>query len=367
MERTTGNAMKEIPGNSVFQPRGFNPHNRVKILYVSYVVATLDITWMFVLMSISPYLANKLDFDTLWFGYLQTTVAVLQLLGGPIFGRVADIFGAQAALSLSCVASIVSFLLLANADTPAMLFMQKLPSFFMHGLPGSQMVVADLTEPEHRANALSKIGVCFSVGMIAGSTLGGHLIAQYGVTITSYVAAVGSTISLLLVILFIPKNTKVQAPSTSINREDSHRKKSIFSLTEITRLLKFPGVPGIFLIKIISGFPSVLFQVMFQIIAVKFFKLEPTQTGYLLAYFGIVQMVVQGFVIGRVTARYSDHSLVLLSTGVAALVGLAQAFMQNIFHFCLIVFPMIFSLGLFNTTMDSMLTNTVPSSDTGKT
>lgn len=50
--------------------------------------------------------------------------------------RVADIFGAQAALSLSCVASIVSFLLLAIADTPAMLFMQKLPSFFMHGLPG---------------------------------------------------------------------------------------------------------------------------------------------------------------------------------------------------------------------------------------
>lgn len=110
---------------------------------------------------------------------------------------------------------------------------------------------------------------------------------------------------------------------------------------------------------------SVLFQVMFQIIAMKFFKLEPAQTGYLLAYFGIVQMVVQGFVIGRVTARYSDHSLVLLATGVSALVGLAQAFMQNIFHFCLIIFPMVFSLGLFNTTMDSMLTNTVPSSDTG--
>lgn len=43
-----------------------------------------------------------------------------------------------------------------------------------------QMVVADLSEPEKRADALSKIGLCFGVGMIAGSTLGGHLNTQYG-------------------------------------------------------------------------------------------------------------------------------------------------------------------------------------------
>lgn len=44
----------------------------------------------------------------------------------------------------------------------------------------SQMVVADLSEPEKRADALSKLGLCFGVGMIAGSTLGGHLNTRYG-------------------------------------------------------------------------------------------------------------------------------------------------------------------------------------------
>lgn len=44
----------------------------------------------------------------------------------------------------------------------------------------SQMVVADLSEPENRAGALSKLGLCFGVGMIAGSTLGGHLNTRYG-------------------------------------------------------------------------------------------------------------------------------------------------------------------------------------------
>lgn len=51
---------------------------------------------------------------------------------------------------------------------------------FNSSLVASQMVVTDLSEPEKRADALSKMGLCFGVGMIAGSTLGGHLNTRYG-------------------------------------------------------------------------------------------------------------------------------------------------------------------------------------------
>ncbi|KAG7242682.1 hypothetical protein INR49_020055, partial [Caranx melampygus] len=129
-----------------------------------------------------PYLAKKLGFDTLWFGYLQTTVGIIQLLGGPMFGRFADLFGARLALSLACSSTVVFFLLLAIADHPAMLFIHKIPTIFMHVLPASQMVVTDLSEPDKRADALSKLGLCFGVGMIAGSTLGGHLNTRFGLS-----------------------------------------------------------------------------------------------------------------------------------------------------------------------------------------
>jgi len=36
---------------------------------------------------------------------------------------------------------------------------------------------------------------------------------------------------------------------------------------------------------------SGIFQVMFSIIAINFFELKAEQNGYLMAYFGIVQMV----------------------------------------------------------------------------
>ncbi len=51
--------------------------------------------------------------------------------------RFADVFGARAALSVSCLASVVYFLLLVVADNTFMLFVHKLPAVFMHALPGN--------------------------------------------------------------------------------------------------------------------------------------------------------------------------------------------------------------------------------------
>ncbi|XP_072320874.1 solute carrier family 22 member 18 [Eucyclogobius newberryi] len=342
------------------EPEPSRAHRR-KVIRVTYVIAALDITWMFLQFSVTPYLAKKLGFDTLWFGYLQTLVGVLQLIGNPLFGRFGDLFGARAALSLACGATVVFFLLLASAEHPAMLFIHKLPTIFMHVLPASQMVVTDLTDPDRRADALSKLGLCFGIGMITGSTLGGHLNTRYGEKWTACVGAAGSLFSLLLVLKFIPKTTKTSTSETNSEAQ----KKSLFSLGEITRLLKYPGVAPTFIVKIVAGLPSGIFQVMFSIIALDVFKLDPQQNGYLMAFFGISQMFIQGAVIGPLTARFEESSLLLLSVCISAAVGLGQAYMQTVVQFCFTVVPMMFSLSVFNVITDSILTKSVPSSDTG--
>ncbi|KAF0042777.1 hypothetical protein F2P81_004114 [Scophthalmus maximus] len=203
---------------------------------------------------------------------------MMERTSGP---RFADLFGARTALSLACSSTVVFFLLLAVANHPAMLFIHKIPTVFMHVLPGE------------------------------------------------------------------------------------NKSKSIFNLREITRLMKFPGVTPTFLVKIVAGLPSGIFQVMFSVIAMEFFKLQPEQNGYMMAYLGIVQMVIQGGVLGPLTVRYSESSLLIMSIGLTSLVGLAQAYTQSVFWFCVIVIPMMFSLSVFNVITDSMLTKSIPSSDTG--
>ncbi|XP_015719406.1 solute carrier family 22 member 18-like isoform X1 [Coturnix japonica] len=153
---------------------------RGRVILAAYLIVTLELTLLFMQFGVVPYLAKNLGLDSVGFGYLQTTFGVLQLVGGPIFGRFADQFGSRAALTLSCASASAFFLLLSISTSIPILFLSRLPTVFMHGLPGAQKVITDLTAPSERAAALGKLGLCFGVGIIIGSALGGVLSTKFG-------------------------------------------------------------------------------------------------------------------------------------------------------------------------------------------
>uniref|UniRef100_K7DZP2 Solute carrier family 22 member 18 n=1 Tax=Monodelphis domestica TaxID=13616 RepID=K7DZP2_MONDO len=65
-------------------------------------------------------------------------------------------------------------------------------------------------------------------------------------------------------------------------------------------------------------------MIMFSIISMNFFELGAAQAGYLMSYFGVLQMVVQGLLIGRLSERYSEGSLLRASILVFSSVGLGM-------------------------------------------
>ncbi|XP_021258457.1 solute carrier family 22 member 18 isoform X2 [Numida meleagris] len=332
---------------------------RGQVIFAAYLIVTVELTLLFMQFGVVPYLAKSLGLDSVWFGYLQTTFGVLQLVGSPIFGRLADQFGSRAALTLSCASASAFFLLLSISTSVPILFLSRLPSVFMHGLPGAQKVITDLTAPSERAAALGKLGLCFGIGIISGSTLGGILSTKFGLFAPMYLGLVGSLINTMISIVWIPSTTKTKSEHRKTERS------SVFNIREILRVMKFPGVMEIFLVKVISGFPIGLFLIMFSIISIEFFGLEAVESGYLMAYFGVLQMVVQGLVVGKLTSHYTEQTLLRFSILVFAGVGLGMALMRTVWHYCIIVVPLVFSFNMLGTITDSMLTKAVPSSDTG--
>ncbi|XP_006271257.1 solute carrier family 22 member 18 isoform X3 [Alligator mississippiensis] len=341
-----------------------NMIQRQQVIRITYLITALDLTFLFMQTGIIPYLAKSLGLDSVDFGYLQTIFGVLQLLGGPVFGRFADQFGARAALTLSSFAGFILFLLLSVSTSTPLLFLSRIPAIFMHGLPGAQMVVTDLTPPPQRAEALGKLGLCFGVGMIIGSSLGGTLATKFGIYFPSYIALVGSLINTVIVMTCIPAHTKPKSEGRAM-QPNASQSGSVFSFREILRLLKLPGVMEVFIIKVLSGLPTGLFLIMFSIISMDFFGLEAAESGYLLAYFGVLQMVIQGLVIGRLTSYYTERTLLMLGVVVFGGVGLALALMTNVFHYCIISLPMVFAFCTVGIITDSILTKAVPTSDTG--
>ncbi|XP_015744532.1 solute carrier family 22 member 18 [Python bivittatus] len=333
------------------------------VIKVTYLLTAVDQTCMLVQFGIVPYLATNLGLDAIGFGYLQSFFGILQLLGGPIFGRFADQFGTRTALTLSYLAGSLCFLLLSMSISVPLLFLSRVPAIFIHGLPGAQMVITDLTTLAKRPDALGKLGLCFGIGVILGSSLGGILTTNFGVGVSCYVAVVGYLTCALMALLCIPAQTKPQSKGNEAHQGTS-QSSSVFSLHEIIHLLTLPGVMDVFLIKVLSVFPTGVFLIMLSIISIDFFGLEVAHAGYLMSYSGILQMVVQGVVIGRLTNRYSDRTLLMLSVIVLCGVGTAMVLMTSVFHYCLIVPPMVFSFSIVSVITDIILTKSVPASDT---
>ncbi|EHH55986.1 Organic cation transporter-like protein 2 [Macaca fascicularis] len=292
---------------------------RSSVILLTYVLAAIELTCLFMQFSVVPYLSRKLGLDSIAFGYLQTTFGVLQLLGGPVFGRFADQRGARAALTLSFLAALALYLLLAAASSPALpgvylLFASRLPGALMHTLP---------------------------------------------IQCPAILAALATLLGAILSFTCIPASTK------GTKTDPGGPRASVFDLKAIASLLRLPDVPRIFLVKVASNFPTGLFMVMFSIISMDFFQLEAAQAGYLMSFFGLLQMVTQGLVIGQLSSHFSEEALLRASVLAFIAVGLAMAWMSSVFHFCLLVPGLVFSLCTLNVVTDSMLTKAVSASDTG--
>ncbi|XP_065492659.1 solute carrier family 22 member 18 [Caloenas nicobarica] len=338
--------------------------NRRQAIRIAYLIATLELTFLFMQFGVMPYLAKSLGLDSVGFGYLQTTFGVLQLVGGPIFGRFADQFGTRAALILSCASGSAFFLLMSISTSIPLLFLSRLPAVFMHGLPGAQKVITDLTTPSQRADALGKLGLCFGIGIIIGSALGGVLSTKFGIFVPTYVGLVGNLINTMIAMVWIPLPAKPKSDHRATEHGTS-QSGSVFSIREILHLMKFPGVMEVFIIKVFAGLPIGLFLIMFSIISMDFFGLEAVESGYVMSYFGVLQMVVQGLVVGKLTNRCTERTLLRLSVFVFAGVGLGMALMRTVWHYCVIAVPLVFAFSTLATITDSILTKAVPSSDTG--
>ncbi|XP_013399044.1 solute carrier family 22 member 18-like [Lingula anatina] len=164
-----------------------------------------------------PYLIKKFEVDPAVFGYLQTTFAIVQLCGGPLFGRYGDLYGGQAALVLAFSSAALSYLILGMSFTVPMLFLSRLPSVFMHAMQGGQMVVTDMSEEKQRSDALGKLGLSYGIGFIVGPLVGGVLTKAFGEQFAAFVAASGSILSIVIVKMSIPKHTKLY--HTEVHKE----------------------------------------------------------------------------------------------------------------------------------------------------
>ena len=100
-------------------------------------------------------------------------------------------------------------------------------------------------------------------------------------------------------------------------------------------------------------------------IAMEQFKLEPDQNGMLMSYIGALSMIMQGVGIAAFTSRFTDATLLKFSTASLIVCYYLLSLLSTITDFLLLQIPLVCSLSIINSILQSGVTKVVPASSTG--
>jgi DHA1 family tetracycline resistance protein-like MFS transporter len=332
--------------------------NKRKLFSVILVVF-IDLLGFSLILPLLPYYAKTFGANGFVTGVLVSSYAAMQLLGAPVLGRLSDRFGRRPILLLSIFGTFLGFLLLGFASTLWMLFASRLIDGITGGnLSVAQAYITDVTEPKDRAKGLGLIGAAFGLGFIIGPVTGGVL-SQWGYAVPAFVAAGLAFINLVLVFFWLPESL------TPEKRAQMTEKKPSVSMNALLVALRRPFSGSLLITRFFFGLAFAIFQSIFALYALTRFNLTAAQTGYVLTYVGILVVITQGFLVGRVTHRFREDILIGVCMIVMAFGLLGWALAPSIPVLLIIMTAISIPGGLLNTILTSTLTKAVATDEVG--
>ncbi|GIV16395.1 MAG: tetracycline resistance MFS efflux pump [Armatimonadota bacterium] len=251
------------------------------------------------------YYADAFHATPAFIGMIQAIYSLMQFLFAPFWGRLSDKVGRRPVLLVSIAGSAVSYVLFALARDAQMIFFSRLlAGITAANLSTAQAYISDITPPQERTRAMGLIGAAFGVGFILGPAVGGVLGAWGGNFAIGMGGAVLAAANWLSAFLRLPESLPAE------NRRQAGEWYT-FPLRDLPRVLAIPHVGLLALVLFTAIFAIANLESTFVLLAKHRYGLDQRQCGYLFAYLGVMGAVVQGGLIGKLSARFGETRLLL--------------------------------------------------------
>ena len=299
-------------------PAPFLPRRNAAIAFI-LVTALLDVMSMGIVIPVLPQLIESLSGSSsaagLWNGLFVALWAGMQFICSPIIGSLSDRFGRRPVILLSVCGLALDYVLMAVAPNLWWLALGRI----LAGVTSSSFTsvfayMADITRPEDRARGYGLIGAAFSGGFVAGPLLGG-ILGEISLRAPFWAAAGLSGLAFLYGLVVLPE---------SLPQE----KRMAFSWARanpfgaLTLLRSHPELSSLAIVNFLLYFAHHLFSAVFVLYAGDRYGWGAWQVGSLLALVGLLDMGVQGLLVGPVVKRLGDRTTMVTGLAFGA-VGIA--------------------------------------------
>ena len=253
----------------------------------------LELVAFGIVLPMLPGTATRLGSGALLAGVVVATDSLMQFFFAPWWGRLSDRAGRRPVLLLGLAGSVAAYLLFGLAGSVWVLLLSRAVA----GATGStfhvaQAYVADVTEPARRGHAMGMLGAAFGVGFTVGPALGA-MSSHLGVAAPGLLAASLAAVNFILAWRTLPESRVRRAPERS------------------RRQLRLGGAPGPVLataFAVTLAFTTM--YIVFPLWAQQVLGLSRGAVSGLFVVVGLVTLVVQGRVVGRLAARYGERPVV---------------------------------------------------------
>ena len=250
--------------------------------------------------------------------YIQVMMAFgfANFIASPILGALSDRFGRRPVLLVGFSGLALSTLVTAFATSLWMLVAVRLVSGSMQAnIAVANAYVTDITPPEDRAKRFGLLGAMFGVGFILGPVLGG-LLGSVSLRLPFLCAGCLCVCNGLYGWFVLPESLPVERRQPFAWA----RANPIGSLMHLSRLKDMGALLGVVFFTSLTQF---ILQGTWVLYTQHKFGWTPAQVGWSLCAVGVMSVLVQGVLVGRLTKLMSLRRLVVLGLASSSLSYLA--------------------------------------------
>jgi len=296
---------------------------------VLFLIVTVDLIGFGIVIPLLPFFGEHFDASPAQIGLLMATYSAAQFLSAPFWGQLSDRIGRRPVLLWTMAGAFCAYLWLGHSESLLSLFLARAFGGFMAGnISTAFAYVADVTTEKTRAKGMGLIGAAFSIGFILGPAIGGVLAGSDPLTADyrspSYAAAALSLLALVLGFVMLRESVPAEQRAKASAASRPSRLRTLF------KALSVPGVRMLILMSFLATLAFAGLESTFAMWSRRQFGWGPEQNGYLFTLIGFIAALVQGGLMGRLSAWVGIERLIVGGAVVLALGLIAVPFCDSV-------------------------------------
>lgn len=293
-------------------------------LLVVAIIAVVNALGYGIIIPILYSYSHKFGLSDFENGLLFSVFSLAQFIATPIIGRMSDKYGRKPLLLISLIGTALSFLMMAFANSAAILFLARaLDGITAGNIPVASAVISDTTQTKDRAKGFAIIGASFGFGFVFGPAISAFTL-KWGFSTPFLIAAAVTTVAVLLT-AFVLTETNTH------KNEVAHGK--LFDFKRLVTALTDPDVGKTLTLSLFYALAFGIYIYAFQPFAVKALGMTDQWIAITFTAVGVVGFIAQIFVIPQILKKMSEQRLLVYSLYTMGTMFVTMYFIRDIYQF----------------------------------